>query len=161
MISEVIDYFTRNKEWIFSGIGIFFISLGIGALIGVVRLYCGRSAKRQERIDKFVDEFRILYHGGAKLPLLGKAGINTLKSNREIKKGLKTLILSFPGHPFRDDKVRNRVEKIGYKKFFGYVNESGSVLNKTSIVTFLNELQKKKGIKSKIKSYFASLSRGK
>ncbi len=157
MISEAIDYFSRNKEWIFSGIGIFLI----GVVIGVVNLFWRISDKRQARIKDFVDRFGNLYHGGQKLPLLVKAGIHTLKSNREIEKGLKALILIYPGHPFRNDKVRNRVKKIGYKKFFRYVNESGSVLNRMSIVTFLNEFKKKKGLKSKIKPYFKSLSRGK
>ena len=161
MISEAIDYFTKNKEWIFSGIGIFFISVGIGVPIGAVKLYCWLSDKRQERIKKFVDEFKKLCHGaaGRKLLHLIPAGINNLKSNREIKKGFKNLILTIPGHPLRTNK--DRVEKIGYKKFFRYVAEVGDPLNKTSIVVFLNELEKKKGLKSKFKSYFKSLSRGK
>jgi len=152
MISEVIDYFTRNKEWIFSGIGIFLISLGIGAPIGIVKLYCWRSDKRQERIKKFIDEFKNLYSrtGGQKLPHLIPAGINNLKSNREIKKGFKSLVLTIPGHPLRTNK--DRIEKVGYKKFFRYVAEVGDPLNKTSIIIILNELKKKKGIKFFFKS---------
>lgn len=141
MISKAIEYFIINKEWIFAGIGIFFISsIGIGIPISAIKLYCWFSDKRQARIKNFVDDFRNLYHGGRKLTLLIQAGINNLNNDREIKKSLEALMLIIPGHPLRDWK--DRVEKVGYKKFFRYVVGSGSVLNKSSINSFLNELEK-------------------
>jgi len=44
-----------------------------------------------------------------------------------------------PNHSLRNRK--ERVEKIGYKRFFSHIVNSGRILDKDSIETFLSELE--------------------
>ena len=80
----------NNQEWIFSGIGVFIISSFIALICWIILFIfrCVRQSKEktEKRIEKFIDEFRKLYKGdGIKLENLIPAGINTLKSDKEIK----------------------------------------------------------------------------
>ncbi len=134
----------NNKDWIFSGIGVFILS-SIIALICWIILLIFRSIRRskektEKRIEKFVDEFRRLYkNDGFKLEILVPAGINNLKNDKEIKLAFEALMKVIPNHPLRNWKTR--VEKVGYQRFFRHIVNSGRVLNKHSIETFLRECE--------------------
>lgn len=135
----MIEFFLKNKEWIFSGIGVFLL----GIIISILSSFRRSKEKRQERIQCFNGDFRSLYkNDGFKLKLLIPAGINNLKNDKEIKRAFESLMLIIPNHPLRNWK--DRVEKVGYKNFFTHVAVSGKELNKDSIETFLNELENKK-----------------
>jgi len=116
-------------------IGIIIAIVGIG-----IRLYIHSSRKREERIRQFVDNFQRLYKGtGRKLEVLIPAGINNLKNDGEIKEALERVANITSGHPLR--KWKDRVERIGYKKFFSYVMESGKELNADTIEGLLKNLE--------------------
>ena len=117
------------------------IGIIVTIAISIVGLIIHFSKEREKRIKGFVDNFCKLYkNNGYKLEILIPAGINTLKNDREIKTALEHLANVRPGHSLRNWK--DRVEKVGYKKFFCHVARSGSSLNKQSIENFLNNLEK-------------------
>lgn len=132
----MLEFIEKNKEWIFSGIGVFLLGL-IVAVLGQRR----RSRdKTDARIQQFVENFRTIYkNDGHKLEVLIPAGINTLKTDREIKRGFEALMNIIPNHPLRNWK--NRVEKVGYKRFINHIVISGRELNKHSIGSILKELE--------------------
>jgi hypothetical protein len=96
--------------------------------------------KRERRIERFVDGFQRLYKDGVKLEILIPAGINNMRNDKEIALAFEALMTVIPGHPLRGN-WRPRVEKVGYKRFFDRVAESGKILNIESIETFLRELE--------------------
>ena len=134
----------NNTDWIFSGIGVFVLS-SIIALICWIVLSIFRSIRRskektEKKIERFIDEFRKLFeNAGVKLDILIPAGINSFKSDKEIKLAFEALMEIIPNHPLRN--LKTRVEKIGYKRFFSHIVNSGRILNKDSIETFLRELE--------------------
>jgi len=135
-MKELIEFLAKNKEWIFSGIGVFILGLFI-ALLSLIRRF---KDKREKRIERFVDHFRNLYkNDGLKLEILIPAGINNLKSDKEIKLAFEAQMRVIPNHPLRNWKPR--VENVGYKRFFIHVVKSGRILNKDSIEIFLSELE--------------------
>ena len=96
--------------------------------------------KTEKRIERFIDEFRKLFkNAGVKLDILIPAGINSFKSDKEIKLAFEALMEIIPNHPLRNWKTR--VEKIGYKRFFSHIVNSGRILDKNSIETFLREFE--------------------
>lgn len=132
----MIEFVQNNKEWIFSGIGVFILGLFIAVLSSIRR----SRDKREERIRRFVDSFREIYTGGGrKLRLLIPAGINNFKNNREIEKGFQALVNVIPNHPLRN--WNERIKRVGYKRFFGYVASFGRELNANNIEEFLGELE--------------------
>ena len=131
------EFFISNKEWIFSGVGVFFLGLIITLMRSIRRF----KDQRGERIQRFVDGFRHVYkNDGVKLEILIPAGINSLKNDKEIKMAFEALTKIIPNHPLRSWKPR--VEKVGYKSFFSHIVNSGRILDKNSIETFLRECEK-------------------
>jgi len=134
----------KNTEWIFSGIGVYILGIII-ALICWIILSIFRSIRRsrektEKRIERFIDEFRKLYkNDGVKIEILIPAGINSFKSDKEIRVAFDALMEIIPNHPLRNWKTR--VEKIGYKKFFSHIVNSGRILDRDSIETFLKEFE--------------------
>ncbi len=117
------------------------IGIIITVTIGIVKLWLHFSKEKTKRIKNFIDNFCKLYkNNGYKLELLIPAGVNTLKSDKEIKVALEQLAIIRPGHSLRNWK--DRVEKIGYKKFFSQIAKFGNKLNKHSIENFLGNLEK-------------------
>lgn len=97
--------------------------------------------KREKRIERFVDEFRKLYkNDGVKLEILIPAGINYMENDKEIILAFEALMKVIPNHPLRGN-WKPRVEKVGYKRFFSHVTNSGKILDTKSIETFLRELE--------------------
>jgi len=136
----MIEMIINNKVWIFSGIGVLVISSFIALICWIIRSVRQSNEKAQKRLEKFVDEFCKLYKDdGKKLEILIRAGINNLKNDKEIKSAFENLMKVIPNHPLRNWKIR--VEKVGYKRFFEHVLNSGMILNKHSIETFLNEYE--------------------
>ena len=132
----MIEFLAKNKEWIFSGIGVFVLGLLV-TLLSLIRRF---KDKREKRIERFVDDFRNLYkNDGLKLEILIPAGINNLKNDKEIKLAFEALMRVVPNHPLRNWKPR--VENVGYKRFFIRVVKSGKILDKNSIEIFLSELE--------------------
>jgi hypothetical protein len=132
----LIEFLAKNKEWIFSGIGVFVLGLLV-TLLSLIRRF---KDKREKRIERFVDDFRNLYkNDGLKLEILIPAGINNLKNDKEIKLAFEALMRVVPNHPLRNWKPR--VENVGYKRFFIRVVKSGKILDKNSIEIFLSELE--------------------
>lgn len=130
------EFIINNKEWIFSGIGVFFLGLII-TLISSIRRF---KVQRGERIQRFVDDFRNIYkNDGVKLEILIPSGINNLKNDKEIKLAFEALMRVVPNHPLRNWKLR--VEKVRYKRFFSHILSSDGILDKHSIETFLGELE--------------------
>ncbi len=132
----------KNKEWIFSGIGVFIISSSIALIVWIILSsfkHIRQSRDKAEgRVDKFVNDFRSLYKNDEiKLEILIPAGINLLKNDKEIKLAFETLMKVIPKHPLRNWKAK--VEETGYQRFFRYVANSGQPLNKYSIDIFLEE----------------------
>jgi len=140
----MIEFTINNKDWIFSGIGVFILS-SIFALICWIIISIFRSIRRsKEKIEKsterFIDEFRKLYkNAGVKLEILIPAGINILKNDKEIKLAFEALMKVIPNHPLRNWK--DRVEKVGYKRFFSHIVKSGRILDEDSIEIFLRECE--------------------
>jgi len=131
-----IDYILRNKDWIFSGIGVF----ALGIFILVFQQYQRAKDKADKRVSGFVESFRKLYKGGGyKLEVLVPAGIASLKNDKEIRLAFESLKKIIPNHPLRT--WEDRVEKIGYKKFFDCVAASDSELNKETIEEFLGHFE--------------------
>lgn len=94
--------------------------------------------KTEKNIERFIDEFRKLYkNDGVKIEMLIPAGINSLKNDKEIKLAFEALMEIIPKHPLRNWKAR--VEKVGYKRFFNHIVNSGRILDKDSIEAFLRE----------------------
>ncbi|MBW2560739.1 MAG: hypothetical protein JRE40_07785 [Deltaproteobacteria bacterium] len=139
------EIITNNADWIFSGIGVFILS-SIIAIIYWIIVSIFKSIRRskentEKRIEKFISEFRKLFkNDGVKLDILVPAGINSFKNDKEIKLAFKTLMEVVPGHPLRGN-WKTRVEKIGYKRFFSHIVNSGRILDKYSIESFLRELE--------------------
>jgi hypothetical protein len=134
------EFIINHKEWIFSGIGVLVISSSIVFINWIIRSVRQSKEKSEKRVEKFVDEFRNLYKDdGIKLEILIPAGINNLKNDKEIKLAFESLIKVVPNHPLRSWKTR--IEKVGYQRFCRYVVNSGGILNKHSIETFLNEYE--------------------
>lgn len=132
----MIEFIQNNKEWIFSGIGVFVLGLFIAVLSSIRR----SRDKSEERIRRFVDGFREIYTGGGrKLRLLIPAGINNLINNKEIEKGFQALVNVIPNHPLR--QWRDRVKRVGYNRFFSHVAASGRELNANNIEEFLEVLE--------------------
>ena len=133
---RLIDYILRNKEWIFSGIGVFVL----GLFILVFQRHQRAKDKAEERVSTFVDSFGKLYGGGGyKLEVLVPSGIANLKNSKEIRHAFDLLVKVIPNHPLRNWK--DRVEKVEYKRFFDYVAASGRELNKESIEEFLRHFE--------------------
>ena len=131
----MIEFFVDNKEWIFSGVGVFVLGLFITLCSSIRRA----KDKRERRIERFVDEFRELYKNtGVKLEILIPAGINNMKNEKEIELAFEALMKVIPNHPLRNWKIR--IEKAGYKRFFNHVSNSGKILDSESIEKFLSEL---------------------
>ena len=124
-------------EWVFSGIGVFVLS----SIIAYVCWVINRSKdKTEKRIERFINEFRRQYKdAGAKLEILIPTGINTFKNDKEIRLAFEALMQVVPNHPLRNWK--ERVEKIGYKRFFSHVVNSGRILDVNSIESILKELE--------------------
>lgn len=145
---NLINYIIEHKEWIFSGIGVFVLGL-------FIFLYQQRQRKKdkvEQRVRAFVDNFQTLYKGGGcKLEVLVPAGIACLKNNKEIRDGLELLAKVIPKHSLRNWK--DRVEKVGYKKFFDYVVSTGIELNIVSIEEFLGHFESsdRKGVGSSLR----------
>ena len=105
-----------NKDWVFSGIGVFILS-SILALICWIIMAIFRSNRRskektEKSIERFIDEFRKLYKKtGVKLDILIPAGINSLKNDKEIESAFDTLIDVIPNHPLRHWKTRASWER--------------------------------------------------
>ena len=134
MVTNFLKIFENESlRWF---IGTILVLAGLG-----ITLWLHFAKEKEKRIADFVNNFCKLYkNGGYKLELLVPSGINTLRSDKEIRVALERLANVRPGHSLRHWK--DRVEKIGYKKFFCHVTKSGSNLNKHSIETFLNNLEK-------------------
>ena len=131
-----IDYILRNKEWIFSGIGVF----ALGLFILVFQQHQRAKDKEEKRVSGFVESFSKLYKGGGyKLEVLVPAGIASLKNDKEIRIAFESLMKIIPNNPLRNWK--DRVEKVGYKRFFDYVATSGRELNKETIEGFLDHFE--------------------
>lgn len=131
-----IDLILSNKEWIFSGIGVFVL----GLFILCFQQHQRAKDKAEKRVSGFVESFRKLYKGGGcKLEALVPAGIASLKNDKEIRMAFESLVKIIPNHPLRTWK--DRVEKVGYKRFFDYVVASGRELNKETIEGFLSHFE--------------------
>jgi len=138
-----LNYILTHKEWIFSGIGVFIL----GLLIVLFQQWQRAKDKAEQRIITFVESFRNLYKGGGyKLEVLIPAGIAGLQNDREIRRAFELLVKFIPNHPLRNWK--DRVQRVGYKKFFDYVVTIGSELNKQSIEEFLEYFEKSNRKKS-------------
>jgi len=137
----MIEFINNNKEWIFSGIGVFALGLFITIFTLFISIRRRFKDAREKRIERFVDEFRKLYkNDGVKLEILIPAGINNMRNDKESKLAFEALISVIPGHPLRGN-WKPRVERVGYKTFFSHVIKSGKILDKESIETFLGELE--------------------
>ena len=132
-----IDYILSNKEWIFSGIGVF----ALGLFILVFQQHQRAKDKAEKRVFAFVESFRKLYKGGGyKLEVLVPAGIASLRNDKEIRMVFESLMKIIPNHPLKTWK--DRAEKVGYKKFFDYVAASGRELNKETIEELLGHFER-------------------
>ena len=124
-------------EWIFSGIGVFILSSIIALIVWAVNRANDQSEKR---IERFVDEFRRQFkNAGVKLNILIPAGINSLKNDKEIRCAFEKLMEIVPNHPLRSWK--ERAEKIGFKKFFSHIVDTGRILDSDNIEIYLKELE--------------------
>lgn len=125
-------------SWVFSGIGTSVLA-GFASVVVAVSVYLYR--KRSLRIQEAFEKYDSLYErGGHRLKCLIPSGVHCLKSDREIKKYFQLVMTIEPHHPLR--QWRERVEKIGYKRFFDYVFKSGNALHKGSIENFIAELER-------------------
>jgi len=133
---KFINYIITHKEWIFSGIGVFALSL----IFLFFQQRRRAKDKAEQRANAFVESFKRLYKGGGyKLEILIPAGIANLKNDKEIRSAFVLLVKFIPNHPLRNWK--GRVENAGYKRFFNYVASSGRELNKVSIEEFLEHFE--------------------
>jgi hypothetical protein len=132
-----IDLILSNKGWIFSGIGVL-----AGLFSFAFHHYQRAKDKAEKRVSGFVESFRNLYKhkdDGRKLEVLVPAGIASLKNDKEIRMAFGSLMKIIPKHPLRT--WEDRVEKVGYKRFFDYVATSDRELNKETIEGFLGHFE--------------------
>ena len=108
-------------------------------IIGIfIPIYLYMSKTKRERINKFVETFLNKYKKeGTALEVLIPSGICNLKSHKEISKALIMVKNHIQIHPLR--KWNDKIIKIGYKKFFSLVVNSGTKLNKNNIDKFIEE----------------------
>jgi len=96
------EFIINNKDWIFSGIGVFILSLIVAIIMSKFRSIRRSKEKTEKIIERFIDEFRKLYkNAGVKLEILIPAGINSLNNDKEIKQAFESLIKVIPNHPLR------------------------------------------------------------
>jgi hypothetical protein len=107
----------------------------IGILFGIERF---EITQQNNRLDKFEKDFFDKYENdGCVLECLIPAGINNLKNEKEIKKVLNRLQNRLGFHPLRN--LDEKINIIGYKKFFLKVKSSKKILNKDTIIELISE----------------------
>ncbi|EGQ8083333.1 TPA: hypothetical protein ACMDQ5_004646 [Vibrio parahaemolyticus] len=111
----------------------------LGVIFGVFKLYFGYRNKKNERINNVFNKYCEIYNNdGSRLKCLIPSGIHTLKSDSEIRSFFRLTMTIEPSHPMR--QWDHCVKRIGYKKFFSYVFQSGCGLTKYNIDEFIAEL---------------------
>ncbi|ALM70717.1 hypothetical protein [Vibrio vulnificus] len=112
----------------------------IGAILAAWKLYDASRSKKNERINRVFQKYCETYkNDGYRLKCLIPSGIHTLKSDSEVKVFFNLVLTIEPKHPLRH--WDSSIQRIGYKKFFDHVFQSGKVLTKYNIDKLIAELE--------------------
>jgi hypothetical protein len=129
--------FSPENKWLLTGV---LVPLLVAIIVIMYNVYNRHKDKQEKRIEFFVHNFKSHLQNGYFLEILIPSGISNLKNNKEIDKALNMVKNTIGRHPLR--KWNEPIKKIGYKRFFLAVSNSGKNLNKHSIENFINQFLK-------------------